>query len=157
LEKDPKTPLKIEVKRACFVWKNGAGSLTILYYSATCVLCGPALATAAVAAAETGQVLNGFAILPIPDGGQLGDYCNLANASACSALCNATTRCSGWSYTKAGRKACPLGCCFLKAGDQATLEKYMRPCPDFHTGTVDFGPPVAPPAGTASCNLTLTS
>ena len=80
--------------------------LTILYYSATCVLCGPALATAAVAAAETGQVLNGFAILPIPDGGQLGDYCNLANASACSALCNATMRCSGWSYTKAGRKAC---------------------------------------------------
>ena len=58
-----------------------------------------------------------------------------------------TTRCSGWSYTNSPRPGCPLGCCFLKAGDRATLEKYMRPCPYFYTGTVEF---VAPPAGTPS-------
>jgi hypothetical protein len=86
--------------------------------------------------------------------GESGDLGNSSVASVPACRSAKTPRCSGWSWTPTPRPACPLGCCFLKAGNQATIEKYMRPCPDFFTGTTRFVP-VEPPAGTASCNLTL--
>eukprot|EP00040_Diaphanoeca_grandis_P038723 m.257183 g.257183 ORF g.257183 m.257183 type:complete len:480 (+) comp35043_c0_seq1:107-1546(+) len=83
-------------------------------------------------------VINGAAILTIPDG-NLGTH-DVATAVACDTLCVSVTQCSGWSFTNVTRRgACPKnGCCFLKSGDQATIQNYMRHCSDFVTGCVGF-------------------